>query len=72
MLGNSKAARALGGAVGANRIAMLVPCHRVVPAAGGIGHYRWGSALKLQLLNREQGIIRPRVGASSSIHLQAP
>jgi AraC family transcriptional regulator of adaptative response/methylated-DNA-[protein]-cysteine methyltransferase len=72
MLGNSKAARALGSAVGANHIAMLVPCHRVVPAAGGVGHYRWGSALKQQLQDRETRIKPTRVRPLSSIHLQVP
>ncbi|MCP4000923.1 MAG: methylated-DNA--[protein]-cysteine S-methyltransferase [Gammaproteobacteria bacterium] len=71
MLGNHKAAGALGGAVGANHIAILVPCHRVVPAAGGIGGYRWGSALKQQLLDREAHIKHPGIRQSSSIHLQA-
>ena len=37
------AARAVGSAVGANRIAVLVPCHRVLPASGAPGAYRWGS-----------------------------
>ena len=57
LLGNRKAARALGNAVGANHIALLVPCHRVVPLAGGTGKYRWGSALKQQLLDRESHTI---------------
>ena len=69
MLGNSKAARALGGAVGANHIAMLVPCHRVVPAAGGVGQYHWGSALKQQLLDREAHINRPGGRLPSSSRL---
>ena len=71
MLGNNKAARALGGAVGANHIAMLVPCHRVVPATGGVGHYRWGAALKQQLQDRETHIKPARVRPLSRAHLQA-
>jgi AraC family transcriptional regulator of adaptative response/methylated-DNA-[protein]-cysteine methyltransferase len=71
MLGNRKAARALGGAVGANPIAILVPCHRVVPAAGGIGEYRWGCTMKQQLLGREAHAKHSRIRPSSSIHLQA-
>ncbi|MEO1220778.1 MAG: methylated-DNA--[protein]-cysteine S-methyltransferase, partial [Pseudomonadota bacterium] len=39
MLGNPKASRAVGSANGANNIAVLIPCHRVVPATGGVGGY---------------------------------
>ena len=46
-------ARAVGGAVAANGIAILIPCHRVLPASGGTGHYRWGGSLKQRLLERE-------------------
>jgi len=46
-------ARAVGNAVGANGIAILVPCHRVLPVSGGSGRYRWGDGLKKALLERE-------------------
>lgn len=46
-------ARAVGGAVAANRIAILVPCHRVVPRAGGAGAYHWGGERKQALLAAE-------------------
>ena len=46
-------ARAIGRAVGANPIAWLIPCHRVLPASGQIGSYRWGSAAKEKLLRWE-------------------
>lgn len=46
-------AQAVGQAVGANPLALLVPCHRVV-AAKGLGGYFWGAALKQQLLGAEQ------------------
>ena len=46
-------ARAVGGAVAANRIAVLVPCHRVVPRAGGAGAYHWGRERKQALLAAE-------------------
>ena len=46
-------ARAVGGAVAANRIAVLVPCHRVVPRAGGAGAYHWGGDRKRALLAAE-------------------
>ncbi|SIQ26175.1 methylated-DNA-[protein]-cysteine S-methyltransferase [Alkalispirochaeta americana] len=38
-IGRRDAARAVGNAVGRNPIAVIVPCHRVVPAAGGTGNY---------------------------------
>lgn len=54
-LTNSPAAvRAVGTALAQNPWAILVPCHRVVPKAGGIGKYKWGSALKESLLQREK------------------
>ncbi|MEX0326678.1 MAG: methylated-DNA--[protein]-cysteine S-methyltransferase [Puniceicoccaceae bacterium] len=52
-LGSPTKARAVGAAVGANPIAWLIPCHRILPAGGGIGGYRWGSAIKESLLNWE-------------------
>ncbi|MEX0330137.1 MAG: methylated-DNA--[protein]-cysteine S-methyltransferase [Puniceicoccaceae bacterium] len=52
-LGSPSKARAVGTAVGANPIAWLIPCHRILPAGGGIGSYRWGSAIKESLLNWE-------------------
>ncbi|MHA7819439.1 MAG: bifunctional DNA-binding transcriptional regulator/O6-methylguanine-DNA methyltransferase Ada [Erythrobacter sp.] len=54
MLGNPKASRAVGSANGANNIAVLIPCHRVVPASGGVGGYAYGPEIKSELLRREQ------------------
>ena len=45
-----QAARAVGGAVGKNPIAFLIPCHRVIRKAGGIGGYHWGTARKKAML----------------------
>jgi AraC family transcriptional regulator of adaptative response/methylated-DNA-[protein]-cysteine methyltransferase len=45
-----RAARAVGGAVGKNPIAFLIPCHRVIRKAGGIGGYHWGAARKKAML----------------------
>ena len=47
------AARAVAGACARNRIAVLVPCHRVVRGDGSVGGYRWGLPLKRRLLQRE-------------------
>ena len=53
-IGHSTAARAVGSAVGSNRIAVLVPCHRVLRGDGALAGYRWGVARKQQLLARER------------------
>ncbi|MEO0641788.1 MAG: methylated-DNA--[protein]-cysteine S-methyltransferase [Pseudomonadota bacterium] len=54
-LGNPKGARAVGSANGANNIAVLIPCHRVVQADGSIGGYAYGPDIKRELLRRENG-----------------
>lgn len=53
--GNPKAVRAAGSANGANPVAVLVPCHRVVRADGSIGGYAYGEEMKRELLRREGG-----------------
>jgi len=50
-LGRPDGARAVGNAVGANPIAWVIPCHRVLKASGAIGGYRWGAARK-QMIRR--------------------
>jgi AraC family transcriptional regulator of adaptative response/methylated-DNA-[protein]-cysteine methyltransferase len=54
-IGRPSAARAVARACASNPVALAVPCHRVVPAAGGIGGYRWGAGRKEKLLGREKG-----------------
>jgi methylated-DNA-[protein]-cysteine S-methyltransferase len=51
--GRPKAARAAGNAMARNPIPFLIPCHRIVPASGGVGNYGFGPALKRKLLSRE-------------------
>ena len=53
-LGNDKATRAVGGANGANGIAVLIPCHRVIAADGSQGGYAYGPEIKRELLRRER------------------
>ena len=48
-----KAARAVGTAVGANPIAWLIPCHRVLRAGGALGGYHWGVERKRAMLSWE-------------------
>ena len=50
-----KAVRAVANAVGANPIAPLIPCHRVIRSNGHIGGYYWGIKAKIDLL-REEGV----------------
>lgn len=52
-IGQPGAARAVGSAVGANPVPVLVPCHRVLPASGGTGHYGGGERRKRWLLSSE-------------------
>ncbi|HBS36504.1 MAG TPA: 6-O-methylguanine DNA methyltransferase [Parvularcula sp.] len=49
-VGAPKAGRAVGAAVGANMISLLIPCHRVILASGVIHNYRWGANRKRALL----------------------
>jgi AraC family transcriptional regulator of adaptative response/methylated-DNA-[protein]-cysteine methyltransferase len=49
-----KAVRAAASACAANRIAVLVPCHRILRGDGGLGGYRWGLARKRTLLDAER------------------
>ena len=49
-----RSAQAVGQAVGANPIALFIPCHRVIAAHGKIGGYAYGTEIKKQLLELEQ------------------
>ncbi len=49
-----KSAQAVGQAVGANPIALFIPCHRIIAAHGKLGGYAYGQEIKKQLLNIEQ------------------
>ena len=53
-IGSPKATRAVGTACGANPVAVVVPCHRVVRADGSLGGYAWGLERKERLLRGEQ------------------
>ena len=52
-LGNPKAVRAVAGACAANKLAVAIPCHRVVASDGALAGYRWGVDRKRVLLQRE-------------------
>ncbi|MBH1993030.1 MAG: bifunctional DNA-binding transcriptional regulator/O6-methylguanine-DNA methyltransferase Ada [Sphingomonadaceae bacterium] len=53
-IGRPGAVRAAGTACGGNRLAVLIPCHRVVRGDGGIGGYAWGVNKKQALLAKEK------------------
>jgi AraC family transcriptional regulator, regulatory protein of adaptative response / methylated-DNA-[protein]-cysteine methyltransferase len=53
-IGAPKAVRAAASSCAANRIAVLVPCHKVLRSDGGLGGYRWGLERKSALLDRER------------------
>jgi AraC family transcriptional regulator, regulatory protein of adaptative response / methylated-DNA-[protein]-cysteine methyltransferase len=52
-IGNPKAARAVARACASNKIAVAIPCHRVLRSNGELGGYRWGLARKRRILERE-------------------
>ena len=52
--GNPGAVRAAGSANGANNVAVLIPCHRVIRSDGTLGGYAYGLEIKRELLKREQ------------------
>lgn len=58
-LGRPNAARAVASACAANRLCLLIPCHRVVKADGSLSGYRWGTALKSRILEREATMAYP-------------
>jgi len=60
------AARAVGNAVGANPIAYLIPCHRVIRAGGEPGGYRWGTRRKANILGWEQAHLLGATGGESA------
>ncbi len=52
-IGKPKAVRAVASACGANKLAIVIPCHRVIRGDGALSGYRWGIARKALLLQRE-------------------
>lgn len=52
-VGRPKAVRAAGSANGANNVAVLIPCHRVINSGGGLGGYAYGLEIKRKLLEKE-------------------
>jgi methylated-DNA-[protein]-cysteine S-methyltransferase len=70
-LGNPAASRAVGAANGKNPISLIVPCHRVVGAAGSLTGYAGGLELKQWLLEHEATTARRSAGGVTPIALAA-
>jgi AraC family transcriptional regulator of adaptative response/methylated-DNA-[protein]-cysteine methyltransferase len=60
-IGRPKAVRAVGTAIGANPIAYLIPCHRVIRTDGSLGGYRWGLDCKMAMLEWEKSRVLSKV-----------
>lgn len=58
-IGNPRAARAVGTAVGKNPVSWLIPCHRVIRQTGQLGGYHWGLSIKQAMLAREAARVHP-------------
>jgi len=58
------AGRAVGSALAANRVAFLIPCHRVLRKLGGVGGYRWGTERKRAMLAWESARAEIRQGGN--------
>jgi AraC family transcriptional regulator of adaptative response/methylated-DNA-[protein]-cysteine methyltransferase len=56
-IGNARASRAVGAAVGRNPISFVVPCHRVLGKSGGLCGYHWGLTRKQAILGWEAGLL---------------
>jgi AraC family transcriptional regulator of adaptative response/methylated-DNA-[protein]-cysteine methyltransferase len=55
-IGEPGAGRAVGGAVGKNPVAFVIPCHRVIRKSGELGGYRWGTGRKRLILAWESAM----------------
>jgi AraC family transcriptional regulator of adaptative response/methylated-DNA-[protein]-cysteine methyltransferase len=72
-VGQPAAARAVGSAVGANPLAWIIPCHRVIQQVGALGGYRWGTVTKQAMIGYEAARSQPSGINSQSrqVHVNA-
>jgi len=52
-IGMPSASRAVGSAIGANPVAFIIPCHRIIQSTGSLGQYHWGSTRKTAIIGWE-------------------
>ncbi len=62
-VGAPRAVRAVASACAANRVALVVPCHRIIRRDGALGGYRWGLETKRALLDAERTAVEARRSA---------
>jgi AraC family transcriptional regulator, regulatory protein of adaptative response / methylated-DNA-[protein]-cysteine methyltransferase len=55
-IGQPRAVRAVANACSRNRVALVIPCHRVIRSTGELGGYRWGLARKRVLIDKERAV----------------
>lgn len=60
-IGNPKASRAVGTAIGSNPVAFLIPCHRVIQSTGNFGGYMWGNTRKTAIIGWESAQINSEI-----------
>ena len=65
-IGRPRAVRAVGAACGANALALVIPCHRVVRSDGGLSGFLWGVERKRRLLIMEGALREPAAQAATS------
>ncbi|MEQ6202068.1 methylated-DNA--[protein]-cysteine S-methyltransferase [Sulfitobacter sp. HNIBRBA2951] len=68
LIGNPKAVRAVGTAVGRNPIGYLIPCHRVLRKSGALGGYHWGLPMKRAMLGYEAARRDSRTDAQNAAY----
>jgi AraC family transcriptional regulator of adaptative response/methylated-DNA-[protein]-cysteine methyltransferase len=69
-VGQAQAARAVGSAVGANPLAFIIPCHRVIRETGAFGHYHWDPIRKRAIIGWEIST-RSQIAGSRSNQVRA-
>jgi methylated-DNA-[protein]-cysteine S-methyltransferase len=67
-IGKPSGMRAVGGAIGRNPLAIIVPCHRIIATGGGLGGYAWGLARKRWLLEHEVANRVSHASESAALH----
>ncbi|MBT3274803.1 MAG: methylated-DNA--[protein]-cysteine S-methyltransferase, partial [Spirochaetales bacterium] len=65
-IGHPKAARAAANAIGANPVALLIPCHRVIRRSGALGGYRWGIHRKQAIIAWEAGLLQQKTSGPTA------